>query len=69
MKKYIYEISPGMYKPVGQLVITNNNNKPMRLDCDLAYLFGIGCAINNSVTEVKQLTSTTYFIHCDLIRL
>ena len=68
LKEYFYEISADTYSPLGQLVITNHGNKPLRIDRDLANFLGIGCELEKYVTIVKLIIKpTAYFIHCDLI--
>ena len=64
---YKYVLDTKLNTPFGQLEITNSGTKPINLDRDLAYLFGIGRRLNNK-TIVKYLRyPTAYFIHCDLI--
>ena len=68
LKEYFYEISADTYSPLGQLVITNHGNKPLRIDRDLANFLGIGRELKKYITTVKQIIKpTAYFIHCDLI--
>ena len=46
----------------------NPGNKSLRIDHDIANLFGIGSKLRDRITPIKRLTyPTTYFIHCDLI--
>ena len=53
--------------PLGQLVIKNTGKIQINLGDDLAKLFETG-QILPLITNVKQiLTTTSYFIHCDLI--
>ena len=53
--------------PLGQLVIKNTGETQINLGDDLAKLFETG-QILPLITNVKQiLTTTSYFIHCDLI--
>ena len=53
--------------PLGQLVIINNGDSQINLGDDLAKLFKTS-QILPLITNVKQiLTTTAYFIHCDLI--
>ena len=53
--------------PLGQLVIENTGKTQINLGDDLAKLFETG-QILPLITNVKQmLTTTAYFIHCDLI--
>ena len=53
--------------PLGQLVIINNGDSQINLGDDLAKLFKTS-QILPLITNVKQiLTTTSYFIHCDLI--
>ena len=53
--------------PLGQLVIENTGKSKINLDDDLAKIFKTG-QILPLITNVKQiLTTTSYFIHCDLI--
>ena len=53
--------------PFGQLIINNFGAKKISLDHDSAKLFKTG-QILPLITKVKQiLTTTAYFIHCDLI--
>ena len=55
LKEYFYEISADTYSPLGQLVITNHGNKPLRIDCDSANLLGIGRELKKYITIVKQI--------------
>jgi len=70
LDKYGYKhLETEINQPVGQLVIRHfgAGTKPIELDRDLANLLGIGRKLK-AITFVKRLTSTTtYFIHCDLI--
>ena len=67
-KPYIYEITAKAYSPLGQLVITNHGDKPIRFDHKLANLFGISQEPEKKVILIKRVMSpTAYFIHCDLI--
>ena len=53
--------------PLGQLVIENTGKGQINLGDDLSKLFETG-QILPLITNVKQiLTTTAYFIHCDLI--
>ena len=53
--------------PLGQLVIENNGKSQINLGDNLAKLFETG-QILPLITNVKHiLTTTSYFIHCDLI--
>ena len=56
-----------MNEPFGQLVIHNTTGKQIELDRDLAALLGIERKLPLK-TVVKRITSSsTYFIHCDLL--
>jgi len=49
------------------MVISNPSNKNIKLDSDLAALFGIRRKLHFK-TFIKRLNHpTTYFIHCDLV--
>ena len=52
--------------PPGQLVIKNTGKSKINLDHDLAKLFGTGQNLP-LITSMKRISTTTYFIHCDLI--
>ena len=53
--------------PLGQLVIKNIGKSQINLDHDLAKLFGTGQNLP-LITNIKRvITTTAYFIHCDLI--
>ena len=53
--------------PLGQLVIKNTGKNQINLDDDLAKLFGTGQNLL-LITNIKRvITTTAYFIHCDLI--
>ena len=46
----------------------NHQDKPMRVDRDLAIYLGIGRELKNKTAFVKLIRSpTAFFIHCDLI--
>jgi len=65
--KYNYKLETAINQPIGQLLIRNLGAKLIKLDRDLANLFGIGRKLNR-ITLIKRLRSpTTYFIHCNLI--
>ena len=54
-------------EPLGQLVIKNTGKKQINLDDDLAKLFGTGQNLP-LITNIKRvITTTAYFIHCNLI--
>ena len=53
--------------PLGQLVIKNTGKSRIRLDDNLVKLFGTGHNLP-LITNIKRvITTTAYFIHCDLI--
>ena len=53
--------------PLGQLVIKNIGKSRINLDHGLAKLFGTGQNLP-LITNIKRvITTTAYFIHCDLI--
>ena len=67
LKVYNYELKTDVYAPHGQLLIMNPGNKSLRIDHDIANLFGIGRKLTDRITPIKRLRyPTTYFIHCDL---
>ena len=53
--------------PLGQLVIKNTGKSQINLDHDLAKLFGTGQNLPLITTIKRVITTTAYFIHCDLI--
>ena len=57
-----------IYTSHGQLLIVNPGDKSLRIDRDIANLFGIGRELRDRITQIKRLLlPTAYFIHCDLI--
>ena len=53
--------------PLGQLVIKNTDKSQISLDDNLGKLFGTGQNLL-LITNIKRvITTTAYFIHCDLI--
>ena len=53
--------------PLGQLVIKNKGTSRIALDDDLVKLFGTGKYLPLITTMKRVITTTAYFIHCDLI--
>ena len=53
--------------PLGQLVIKNTGKSKINLDHDLAKLFGTGQNLPLIKNIKCVITTTAYFIHCDLI--
>ena len=53
--------------PLGQLVINNFGESKISLDHDLAKLFGTGQIFPKMAIIKRIITTTAYFIHCDLI--
>ena len=54
--------------PLGQLVVINNfGAKQIKLDKNLAKLFGTGQDLPLKTVIKRVITTTAYFIHCDLI--
>ena len=66
-ESYRQKLNTKTNTPFGQLEITNPSTKPIKLDRDLAELFGVKRELART-THVGYLRyPTTYFIHCDLI--
>ena len=66
-KSYGERLNTKTNTPFGQLEITNFGTKPIKLDRDLAELFGVKRELDRA-THVGYLSYTTsYFIHCNLI--
>ena len=62
-----FELLTEINTSVGQLIITNSQNKKITLDRDLAQLLGISRKLLYK-TFIKRLASpTAYCIHCDLV--
>ena len=53
--------------PLGQLVIKNTGKSKISLDDNLVKLFGTGQNLPLITTIKRVITTTAYFIHCDLI--
>ena len=66
-KPYIGKLNTKTNTPFSQLEIVDLGTKPIKLDRDLADLFGVKRELART-THVKYLRyPTSYFIHCDLI--
>ena len=66
-KSYGERLNTKTNTPFGQLEISNLSTKPIKLDRDLAELFGVKRELDGT-THVKYLRyPTSYFIHCNLI--
>ena len=61
------ELNAETNSPLGQLVIKNTGSSRISLDDNLVKLFGTGNTLQ-MITNIKHImTTTAYFIHCDLI--
>ncbi len=66
-KSYGQKLNTKTSTPFSQLEIVNISTKPIKLDRDLAELFGVKRELART-THVKYLRyPTSYFIHCNLI--
>ena len=66
-KSYGQKLNTKTNTPFSQLEIVNISTKPIKLDRDLAELFGVKRELDRT-THVKYLRyPTSYFIHCNLI--
>ena len=66
-KLYGEKLNTKTNTPFGQIEIVNLSTKPIKLDRDLAELFGVKRELART-THVGYLRyPTTYFIHCNLI--
>ena len=66
-KLYGEKLNTKTNTPFGQIEIVNLSTKSIKLDRDLAELFGVKRELAQT-THVKYLRyPTSYFIHCDLI--
>lgn len=65
--KYGVELPTEINTPVGQLIITNPENKIIGLDRDLAKLLGIDRKLYLKTFIKRIATPSSYFIHCDLV--
>ena len=66
-KAFDKKIPTQINQPTGAMVINNTSGHKIMLDTDLAKLFGIDQELR-IINYVKRLnSSTTYFIHCDLL--
>ena len=62
-----HELNAETNSPLGQLVIKNTGSSRISLDDNLVKLFGTGNTLP-MITNIKHvMTTTAYFIHCDLI--
>ena len=62
-----YKLIAETNSPLGQLVIENTGTSRISLDDNLVKLFGTGQNLP-PITFIKRvITTTSYFIHCDLI--
>ena len=65
--KHNYQLKTETNTPLGQLVIKNNGTSKIALNDDLAKLFGTEKYLP-TITIIKCIiTTTAYFIHCDLM--
>ena len=66
-KAFNIKLPTQINQPTGQMIIFHTTIHKIMLDTDLAELFGIDRELKR-INYVKQLnSSTTYFVHCDLI--
>ena len=67
LKAFNIKIPTQINQPTGEMIIYNTSIHKIMLDTDLAELFGIDRELQR-INYVKRLNSTTtYFIHCDLV--
>ena len=60
-------LNPKTNSPLGQLVIENTGTSRINLDANLAKLFGTEQNLPIITIIKRVITTTAYFIHCDLI--